>query len=200
MNKSKYLLVLLLLSVGAFSQATDSILCALSSFTNGQIVTVHGKVNHGAHDMTLDVPKCDTVVLTYADDPDFSHAASATSINLPRETAVDNGAKLTLRKDREFLRFQKYVAATYKSTRKNICIDCYEYEVEATFTGRLDVSKKVGLTHDEKGEKIISMDGFGHPVPFTRYRFVIESVSDVRTRKLPKPGTDQRRGKLGGHP
>lgn len=168
------------------AQRPDQNVCTLSSFTNGQIVTVHGKIVHGSHDMTLDITNCERVVLTYADDPNFSHTASATSINVPHETRVDNRTALQLLRDREFRRFEKYVGANYKGTNRRPCMECYKYEVEATFRGRLDVSRKVGLTIDEQTHNIVSMDGFGHPRPFTRYRLVIGSVSDVVARKLPR--------------
>jgi hypothetical protein len=48
------------------------------------------------------------------------------------------------------------------------------------------VTETAGLVRDKDSQKIIRMDGFGHPTPFTRYRFVMVSVSDVWARKLPK--------------
>jgi hypothetical protein len=194
MNRSKYLLILVLCSGATFGQDTNDSGCVLSSLSNGQTLTVRGKVDRSMHDMLLVVSNCKEVaVLTYAGERDALHGVSSTTINLPRETPVGNGANLKLQKDRGFSLFEKYVNALYKSTRKNHCIACYKYKVEATFTGRLDVSNKVGLIRDEKAQKIIGMDGFGHPIPFTRYRLVLESVSDVVARKLPRPGTETRR-------
>jgi hypothetical protein len=175
-------------SCGRSVDQDESTACVLSTATNGQMLRVRGQVGHAPHDMLVKIPNCDeAVVLTYAADPDGLYAASATSVNVRRETPIVNQPNLKLRKDREFQRFQKYVGATYKSRGKNICMECYKYEVEATFTGRLDVSKKAGFTFDEQSHKIIGLDGFGHPRPFTRYRLVIESLSDVVARKLPDP-------------
>jgi hypothetical protein len=192
MGTSKYVLILLLLSSGAaLGQDADESKCVLLSATNGQTLTVRGKVDRNLHDMLLVLPNCkDVAVLSYAGAVDDLHGASSTTINLPRETPVDNGANLRLRRDHQFRLFQKYIDQTYKSTHTNVCIGCYKYEVEATFAGRLDVTKKAGITRDDQEHKIISMDGFGHPVPFTRYRFVVESVSDVKATKRSKAGND----------
>jgi hypothetical protein len=127
--------------------------------------------------MLLAVRGCgDRVVLAYAGDPDTG---------VPSER---------LRRDRNFARFKKYIGATYKSTGKELCMQCSKYDVEATFTGRFDVAaipeglKKdnLGFLHDESG-KIVGKAGFGHPAPVYKYRLVIESVSDVVARKLPDP-------------
>jgi hypothetical protein len=67
-------------------------------------------------------------------------------------------------------------------------------DVEARLTGKLEVaSMRPGTTKDPAGflrdssGKIVGTFGWGHPVPFAKYRLVIESVSDVKARKLPKP-------------
>jgi hypothetical protein len=186
MSKPVCLLFLLFACSATIGAQGGQSKCVLSSFMNGQVVTVHGRVVHGPHDMMLVIPNCDTVVLAYADDPNFSATASSTGVNLPPGTPVNNDSKLELRKDSEFRRFQSYVGATNKGGGKNLCMECYMYEVEANFTGRLDVSEKVGLIRDEEEKKIVGMDGFGHPVPFTRYRLIIESVSGVVARKQPQ--------------
>lgn len=159
----------------AFSQEPAQGECVLASAKNAQTLTVRGKVVSTAHDMLLVVQGCeDRLVLVYAGDLD---------------TGVPSGR---LRRDRNFTRFNKYVGATYKSSDKEICMQCPMYAVEATFTGRLDVAtipeglKKdnLGFLHDESG-KIVGKAGFGHPAPAYKYRLVIESVSDVVARKLP---------------
>jgi hypothetical protein len=43
-----------------------------------------------------------------------------------------------------------------------------------------------GFLRDSSG-KIVGTFGWGHPVPFAKYRLVIQSVSDVKARKLPRP-------------
>ena len=121
---------------------------------------------------------CDELVLlTYAGDPD-------------NELSGDQ-----LRRDKSLKRFQKYTTSTYKSEGTSVCIQCMKYgEVEATLTGRLDIATvlpgttkdALGLLHDASG-KIVGKSGWGHPIPFARYRLVIKSVSGVAAQKIPKP-------------
>ncbi len=171
--------VLLLSLLGpavALSQEPAQGECVLASAKNAQTLTVRGKVVSTSHDMLLAVRGCvDRVVLVYAGDADTG---------VPSER---------LRRDRAFRRFEQYTKATYKSSGKDICMQCAKYDVEATFTGRFDVAtipeglKKdnLGFLHDESG-KIVGKAGFGHPTPAYKYRLVIESVSDVVARKRPR--------------
>jgi hypothetical protein len=168
----------LLSSTIVFGQDADNGGCPLASGQNGQTLTVGGKISTGAHDMLLAVPNCkQSVVLVYAGD-------SETNVPAAR-----------LQRDQNLERFKGYTEATYKSTSKNICLHCSKYEVEATLTGQLDVSNtpeglkrdNLGFLHDSSG-KIVGTDGFGHPDRPYKYRLVIESVSNVTARELPKPG------------
>lgn len=156
--------------------------CVLSTASNGQVITVRGKVENGAHDMAFSIPGCkETVLLTYAGDRD-------------NEVSADQ-----LRRDENLKRFQRYTSAVYKSTKKSICIQCTKYgDVEATLTGKLEIATippgtqkdRLGFLHDQSG-KIVGKWGWGHPVPFAGYRLVIQSVSDVKARKLPNPTTNK---------
>ncbi len=152
--------------------------CVLSTATNGQTITVHGKVMSEPHDMAFGIPGCnDTVLLTYAGDRD-------------NDVSVDQ-----LRKDENLKQFQNYTSAVYKSKGKSLCLQCMKYgDVEATLTGKLQVATMPpGTTKDPAGflrdstGKIVGTFGWGHPVPFAKYRLIIQSVSDVKARKLPKP-------------
>jgi hypothetical protein len=162
---------------GIASPANESN-CLLLSMRNGQKITLRGKVRSTAHDMAFDVPGCDqTVLLTYAGDR-------------------DNDVSVTeLRKDKELIRFQKYTSEVYKSRGKNICMECPKFgDVEADLTGKLEVATMpdgatkdwAGFLRDRSG-KLIGTYGWGHPSPFAAYRLVIESVSQVTARKLPRP-------------
>lgn len=152
--------------------------CVLSTATNGQTITVRGKVLIEPHDMAFGITGCtDAVLLTFAGDRD-------------NDVSTDQ-----LRKDKNLKQFQKYTSAVYKSKGKSLCRQCMKYgDVEATLTGKLEVATMPsgttkdpsGLMRDSSG-KIVGMFGWGHPVPFAKYRLVIESVSDVKARKLPKP-------------
>jgi hypothetical protein len=170
---------LLFFAAAALAQSAGGSACPLSTFTNGQIVTIHGKVESAPHDMALVVPGCShPVVLVYAGDPESQES---------REKLL---------KDESFKRFEKYTRATYrKFGAKGICEQCPKYAVEAKLTGRLDVAPdavpkgqwkdKLGMLHDQSG-KFVGKAGFGHP-PIQKYRLVIESVSDVTAKDLPKP-------------
>jgi hypothetical protein len=169
--------VLLLCSVMAAGDDKSNAECTLSTAKNGQTVTLRGQVRSTAHDMLLILPNCESgIVLQYAGDP---------------ETETSAGQ---LKRNSDFKRFGKYTSATYKSTGKNLCMQCSMYEVEATLTGRLDVANvpegttrdQLGFARDSSG-RIVGKVGWGHPTPVYKYRLVIESVSNVVARKLPGP-------------
>lgn len=165
-------------SLHAASLQSDAPKCVLSNASNGQTVTVRGKVRNTAHDMAFDIPDCDeTVLLTFAGERDNDVSGSE------------------LRKDAELKRFQKYTSSVYKSTGQNICMECSKYgDVEAELTGKLQIATlppgatkdKAGFIRDASG-KIIGQFGWGHPAPFAGYRLVIQSVAHAKARKLPPP-------------
>jgi hypothetical protein len=166
-------------AISASAQPATGGMCPLSTFTNGQTVTIHGRVGQPPHDVALVVPGCaEAVVLVYAGDPESRESSEK------------------LLKDESFKRFVKYTNATYgKIGSKGICMQCPKYQVDATLTGRLDVASdtvpdgqwkdKLGMLHDRSG-KFVGKAGSGHP-PIQKYRLIIESVSDVVARELPKP-------------
>lgn len=152
--------------------------CVLATAQNGQVITIRGKAVQEPHDLAFDVPGCkQTVLLTYAGDQDNDVSANE------------------LRRDDQLKRFRKYTTSTYEGSKKNLCIQCMKYgDVEATLTGKLEIANiPPGMTKDPAGflrnasGKIVGKWGWGHPVPFAGYRLVIESVSEVTDRKLPRP-------------
>lgn len=159
--------------------------CVLSTASNGQVITILGKTVQEPHDLGFEIPGCkETVLLTYAGDQDNEVSASE------------------LRRDENLARFQKYTTSTYKSTKKSICEQCMKYgDVEATLTGKLEIASirpgtmkdSAGFLRDSSG-KIVGRWGWGHPVPFAGYRLVIQSVSKVTARKIPKPSSDKPQG------
>jgi len=178
MSKSLWLLFLLAAcSATAFAQ-DQAAPCILDAAQNGQTITLHGKTVQQPHDLAFGIASCnDLVVLAYAGD---------------RDAGVPSDQ---LHRDEDLKRFQKYTSAVYKSTKKNICVQCMQYgDVEATLTGKLEIAPMppgttkdpTGFLHDSSG-KVVGKFGWGHPVPFAKYRLVIQSVSDVKARKLPKP-------------
>jgi hypothetical protein len=176
MNKAILIVLALIVgSTGLLAQSKGAE-CSLSAHTDGQTVTVNGKVQQTDHDLLLQVPNCpDAVVLTYASDP----------------AVKDEVTGLHLLKDGKLSQFRKYTEATYKSTEKSICMGCYKYEVQATLIGRLDLAKtpppgsqkdQLGFFRDQSG-KVVGVAGFGHPAPVYRYRLVIQAVSQVAAQR-----------------
>jgi hypothetical protein len=171
-------LLLLLSSMTAPSQTTaDHEDCSVLAFSSTQEVTLRGKIGNGPHDMLLIVPHCDNaVVLVYAGDSDTDVPVARFSV------------------DRNLKRFRKYTEATYKHFGGGICMQCPKYDVRANLTGQLEVATTPdGLRRDNTGflwdtsGKLRGTSGFGHPNRSYKYRLVIESVSEVVARKLPKP-------------
>lgn len=168
-------------SMSETEHSTPSVIeykCVLSTANNGQTLTVSGKARSTAHDLAFDIPGCnETVLLTFAGEKDNDVSGSE------------------LRQDHELKRFQKYTSSVYKSTGKNICMECAKYgDVEAELTGKLEIATmppgttkdKANFIHDGSG-KIIGTFGWGHPGPFAAYRLVIQSVIHVSARKLHRP-------------
>lgn len=137
--------------------------CPLTTAKGGAVVTVTAEAVHSAHDGLLRISGCtDEVLIAYADDPDFK------------------ASKLGFVKNEEFLKFRRGFDAQQPTTPGSVCIGCWKYRVVAEFEGRLDVTESAGWKKDEKTGKLIGIVGFGHPVPFTRYRLVITGVSNVQ--------------------
>jgi hypothetical protein len=179
MNKAIWLLLLSLIgSAMAVAQNQSDATCILGTAKSGQTITVQGKAVQQPHDLGFRVVGCDDlVILTYAGDQD-------TDVTADR-----------LRKDENLKRFQEYTSAVYKSTKKDICLQCMQYgDVEATLTGKLEIATipsgttkdQMGFLHDASG-KVVGTSGFGHPTRMFKYRLVIVSVADAKARKLPKP-------------
>jgi hypothetical protein len=179
MNKSIWLLFLSLISSAtAVAQNQPSDTCILGTAKDGQTITVQGKAVQQPHDLGFRIVGCDDlVIVTYAGDRDT-------------DVPADH-----LRRDENLKRFQEYTSAVYKSTKKDICVQCMQYgDVEATLTGKLEIATippgttkdQMGFLHDASG-KVVGTSGFGHPTRMFKYRLVVVSVADAKARKLPKP-------------
>lgn len=184
MSKSGRIVVFALcfgVSFGRLSaaQTPASNVCSLTSLSNGETASIHGKVVHGAHDLLFLTAGCsEPVVLEYGGSSDLG------------ERSTDHVQSDTVRQ------FQRYVGSNYSNVGKGICGQCPKYEVEALLTGRFDVASdtvpegrwkdKVGFLHDSISGKIVGQAGFGHP-PQYKYRLIIRSVSRLEAHRLPKP-------------
>lgn len=147
--------------------AQNQAVCPLSTAKNGEMVILEGEAIHGAHDGLLRLTGCeDEVVLAYADDSRISQP------------------KLNLRKDEMFKRFRGLFNAEQDAQPNSVCKECWKYRITAKFEGRLDITESAGLKKNSKTGKV-DIVGFGHPVPFTRYRLVVTGVSNVEAAERP---------------
>jgi hypothetical protein len=174
-HKMMTILLFLVVSEGVASAqpARAESSCSLSTFKNGQTVTVHGKIGQAPHDMALVMSGCsDAVVLVYAGDLESRESSDK------------------LLKDKNLEQFEKYTSATYRKIGgKGICMQCPKYEVEATLTGRLDVAAdtvpedlwkdKLGMLHDQSGKFVGDRTG---PTPFPEER-VHQSLAFIFLRQ-----------------
>ena len=191
MKKTKYLMLSVLLTVtGAISQTTGQSQCVLQSAENGNLISVRGQVSTGGHDLLLHVPNCPrAIVLIFAGSNDLSVAKDSSKGKVQGPEEPEGVERLKLRHDRDFKLFEKRITAAYESTPTHICMGCAKYNVEATFSGMLEVAP---LPEDFSGPafitdsagNIVGQAGFGHP-PSRKYRLVVASVSKVAATKVP---------------
>ncbi len=170
--------VLCLVSASGMLGAAESD-CPLENAKDGQTITLRAVVMPTAHDTLLRPLGCqDTVLLEYPDEKLNGMPASS------------------LRRDRNFSRFTRSTVAQEKGTATSMCRECWKYEVVADFRGRLDIAPRAGLTFDEKSKKATGIEGFGHPMPFTRFRLILASVSNVKVTRVKagRSGTELQRG------
>lgn len=123
----------------------------------GKIIIVRGEAVTSDHDLLLVDNACGEVKIV---------------LEYPEKPTVRPKADFQLRRDREFRRFERKLSAERRGGG-------YKSRVTATFTGRLDVSNGVGFIRDQ-ADKVVGIEGFGHPFPFARFRLVIQSVSNVK--------------------
>jgi hypothetical protein len=124
MSKLMWLLFLSFIGTATACAQIQPAACILDTARDGQTITVHGKAVQQPHDLGFAIVGCnDLVVLAYAGDRDTDATADH------------------LRRDENLKRFQKYTSAVYKSTKKNICVQCPQYgDVEATLSGKLEIA------------------------------------------------------------
>lgn len=127
------------------------------------MVKFRGEAVSTDHDVIVRPNGCpnDRVILVYGDDPTFGKA------------------RLEVKRDEALNQFEKYLREEKPPKANEICKLCPRYRVHADFEGRLDVAPSAGLKKDPKTGKVVGIEGFGHPLPFTRYRLVITGVSNV---------------------
>ena len=78
-----------------------------------------------------------------------------------------------------------YLKEQQPSKPNEVCQQCPKYQVTAELTGRLDIAPSAGVKKNPKTGKATILEGYGHPLPFTRFRLVLTSVANVTTKELP---------------
>jgi len=146
--------------VAAYGQQTAS--CSLPGAKNGDTVVLRGEVFPTGHDTFVRPVGCEErVILVYGDDLSLGKS------------------KIPVRRDEAFKQYEEYLKAEQKPAGITDCKECWKYRVTAEFLGKLDITDSAGWKKDPKSGKVTGVEGFGHPLPFTRYRLVIASISKV---------------------
>jgi hypothetical protein len=158
-----------LAAVAASGQQTIS--CPLAEAKSGDTVVLRGEVFAAGHDVFVRPVGCEErVILVYGDDPSLEKS------------------RISVRRDETFKQYEGYLKAEWTPAGITDCRHCPRYRVTAEFRGRLDITDSAGWKKDPKSGKVIGVEGFGHPVPFTRYRLVIASISKVEAvERTPEP-------------
>src|SRR5262245_36626175 len=132
----------------------SSKICSLLGAGSGDIVEMSGEVTPGGHDVLVVPENCtERVILDWPS---------------------------TLRSDPEFRKFESLLSVQRDPEPNVICRECPKYRVWAEFRGPLDRSTNVGLVRDRKTGSL-SLEGYGHPLPFTRYRLTVTAVRVLKT-------------------
>jgi hypothetical protein len=147
-------------AVATYGQQTAS--CPLGGAKNGDTVVLRGEVFPTGHDTFVRPAGCEErVVLVYGDDSSLGKS------------------KISVKRDEAFKQYEEYLKAEQKPAGITDCKECWKYRVTAEFQGRLDITESAGWKKDPKSGRVKGVEGYGHPLPFTRYRLVVASVSKV---------------------
>jgi hypothetical protein len=144
--------------------------CPLVTAKDGDTLRLRGEVLPTAHDVVLKPIDCaDRVLLVRGDDARLGER------------------RLPLERDAAFQQYVQKLTAQVQIPGITVCRECWKYRLTAEFRGRLDVSPSVGLKTDPKTGAIVGVEGFGHPLPHTRYRLVFSHVSNVEAAERVYP-------------
>lgn len=151
--------------VGLYGQS-KVVSCPLDTAKNGDLVTIRSEAFRGGHDMFIRPAACTTspgnrVILVWADDPSLSTN------------------RASVRRDSAFTEFNRLLKATLPLPPNGVGVGQSRYRVLADFEGRLEVAEYAGLKRDPKSKKVVRVEGFGHPMPFTRFRLLATGVSKI---------------------
>lgn len=155
--------------VGLYGQSNGGP-CPLDAAKNGDVVKIRGEAFPGGHDMFIRPAACATspanrVILVWADDPSLSTN------------------RASVRKDTAFTEFNRLLKSTFPLPPNGVGVGQSRYRVLADFEGRLEVAQSAGLKRDPKSKKVVRLEGFGHPMPFTRFRLIATGVSRIESKE-----------------
>jgi hypothetical protein len=164
--------VMFLWSAALLPQVKDGS-CVLYTAESGDLVKVRGAAYPGGHDTFIRPVGCEQnaanrVILVWGDD-----------------RSLGTG-KTEVRRNADFFRFHDLLRAAFPLPPNAFGTGQPRYRVVADFEGRLEVASAVGLKRDPKRTKVIGLEGFGHPLPFTRFRLVATSVSGIEANEQEK--------------
>ena len=163
-----------LLSISAFGQSSQEA-CVLETAKTGDRVKIRAEARKGGHGRFILPESCagpaNIVILIWADDPSLG------------------SAKSSVRKDRPFMDFNSFLTATFPLPPHSVGTGQAKYRVVADFEGLLEVTPSAGIKRDPVDRKVIGIEGFGHPVPFTQFRLLATGVSRVESSEQPLPYT-----------
>lgn len=169
----KAISAIVLLCLSLFAQAPPPG-CILDSATNRATVAIHAEVFPTPHYTFIRPSDCEVsaanrIIIVNGDNPSLEN----NGINM------ENRAEVT--------RFDKLASERLPLGPNEVGFGPLRYRVTAVFKGRLDVTPRAGLVRDPVTNKIIGLEGFGSPMPSTRYRLVVSSISDiVATERNPR--------------
>jgi hypothetical protein len=143
--------------------------CVIETAKNGAMVKVRGVVFPGGHDMFIRPEQCqdNRVIVTYGDDPALG------------------SSRLHVQRGDSFQAFERYLKEQQPAKPNEVCQQCPKYQVTAELSGRLDIAPSAGVKRNPKTGKATGLEGYGHPLPFTRFRLVLTSVANVTAKELP---------------
>jgi hypothetical protein len=155
--------------VGLYGQSKGEP-CPLDTAKNGDVVKIRGEAFAGGHDMFIRPAACATspahrVILVWADDPSLSTN------------------RASVRKDAAFTEFDRLLKSTFPLPPNGVGVGQSRYRVLADFEGRLEIAQFAGLKRGPKSKKVVRLEGFGHPMPFTRFRLIATSVSRIESKE-----------------
>lgn len=191
----KHLILALFLGASAcslFAQVTDTTVCDVlknpKSF-DGKIVRIKGTVAVSFDQFVIHNDDCgkdsNGIWLAYPQGTKAKSGPAAMIEMLPAHNfsgTVDTTARAAVTLDKntkDFKQFDNLLSQQHSKTGV-LCLGCFQNQVNATITGRLDSVASISFKRDSSG-KITSMGGFGNMNAYFA-RLVIQSVSDVSAK------------------